>query len=472
MRHQTGGWRDCPQCDQSFTHERSPMLLSCGHHVCAACLDPDPHVSRIWHCPLGCPEKTCTLTPAPELLLRLEQGEGGNLGCDNCEADDPACCSWCEACNTWFCADCRDATHLGKAMSRHHWRDPTAAPACPTHHVALEQVCTQCEVLCCADCTDGHSGHNKLPLAQWAHHHRRNLASGLKRVAGLGVAASDRSGILNAAYNALVDPAAEQQIREQFRTLREALGQREEELLAGIAERRQAGLADLQHQLVGLATARAEARRVLEIGEGTLQCKDGELLNKLTLSVRLIRQCEAQWPSLPTDSSPPHPPAMQFDGAPQLINQCKKFGRVVDSGVRSSALNTTNRYSPNAALSDPTLELSDQGSIGNLSLSASPASACSSPTSSASRNSRAARVERREQKKMENSTNLRDVVSNAVVVVQTKRATFERWKRQCGPPGSHKVRYPRPLKRRERIAAEAAQRREERRRLFEVHGSD
>jgi len=167
-----------------------PMLLSCGHTICAGCLTQlkaDEMKSPAVACPLcgkltpfqrGKPVRESvrpneSLICALNLKQKLFSQANRVLMCAEC--GKTAASLFCQSCSAPLCEKCDEAIHCGKVLTGHrrvpikeYEQQIAAPPLCQFHQLPLDRFCIDDKTICCAECVQfpPHIGHSVVPLSQ------------------------------------------------------------------------------------------------------------------------------------------------------------------------------------------------------------------------------------------------------------------------------------------------------------------
>ncbi|OCT64316.1 E3 ubiquitin/ISG15 ligase TRIM25 [Xenopus laevis] len=263
---------NCPICLGTYT---DPVMLSCGHNFCQACIGRAFDQSEMYRCPecraffaerpvLQRNLKLCSIV---ERFLAAQSAPEEDVLCTYCESDVPAA-KTCLHCDASLCSN-----HLRRhsKSEEHILTKPTTSlenRRCSIHKKVLEYYCRNDDSCICVSCclAGEHSGHQKEAL---------NVAFGKKK--------GDLKHILEGLYSE----------REETKNRVQSLQQHRKETddkATCITERITALFRDIREQMEDLEMrVRSEINRQkmkvsLQVSEqiGQLEIKEAELTNKIS----------------------------------------------------------------------------------------------------------------------------------------------------------------------------------------------
>eukprot|EP00301_Raphidiophrys_heterophryoidea_P003264 c11481_g2_i1.p1 GENE.c11481_g2_i1~~c11481_g2_i1.p1 ORF type:complete len:662 (+),score=171.97 c11481_g2_i1:28-1986(+) len=153
---------ECMACFSNFTAQgdQLPLVLSCGHSLCLACVRQLTGKSLAVKCPVCRSE---TNVPADELTTLanralvglIESSQSGKtqiVKCDECEKTMAHV--FCQNCEASLCNGCFENLHTAKTLKKHTTTsvDSNNETWCKTHNKEVEAFCHTCNTTICATC--------------------------------------------------------------------------------------------------------------------------------------------------------------------------------------------------------------------------------------------------------------------------------------------------------------------------------
>eukprot|EP00727_Mastigamoeba_balamuthi_P010501 m51a1_g6073 hypothetical protein (688) ;mRNA; r:287203-290630 len=318
----------CGVADGSHTldpaaEERYPLLLCCGHSVCASCAHSGPEL-RCAACSQDSREPALGYRKNYLLALQIEAERSRSPAspsrrtCANCEACEATV--WCASCSVVsdgqaalgasLCAACDAASHATRLSSTHARvplaRRPPPAPRCPAHpQRPADLYCPRCAALLCDLCRDygRHADHRdalalRAAAAGDAAAHALAAAPAAARAAA---EAARRVAEVEAEGQRLAASAgaAREAARAALGRVREAAAARCEALVAEIDAAYALALAALRSQRDRVALAGAEATVAGAAGTRAAEDKDdaellGGVLQRLAAATQRAHVVDAE----------------------------------------------------------------------------------------------------------------------------------------------------------------------------------
>ena len=228
------------------------------------------------------------------------------LRCENCEEVQAAL--WCQTCEVAACQSCMDATHGAKILQRHtrvpvsdRWKTQ-GPPKCLEHGELLRYMCMTCDVVSCTDCMNYglHKGHVHELVTAVADGHRSQLQEHVRAAEAADVEAAEAARAAEQVIHQIgAEPSpvtsggtrasAKQKITEAFRSFREALDAREQELMTKVDSLADEKLTAARKQLNELGMHRSTLHVAREVAEQTLAMAPWEFSARYKRCIEILQ---------------------------------------------------------------------------------------------------------------------------------------------------------------------------------------
>jgi len=380
---------NCPVCKVPFATVTSgpnvPMLLSCGHTICAGCLAQlkgDEMKPPAVPCPLcgsltpfhkGKPVKYSVMVNEPLIyVLNLKQKLSSKsprvITCAECS--NAAATVFCQYCAVPLCEKCNEAIHCGKVLASHrripvqeYEQQAEALPMCKIHQSPLDRFCVDDKTVCCEECMQypPHIGHRTVPLSEAPNIILDLLSKSLLRYKEPSAMPRGPEEVLLAFQNVQkdIDSKAEivnRAIMDMTETLRHAIEQRAQKLIQSLDEETMTLKQALQRncdaammQYISAITYADAVSKACEMG--TSGKFDSNALCTLVEFQKLVDEVNDKTtkPKIFRPELDLAPFLMGTEFVPDLMSEISKFGEV--SMLVPPVLNVPNStVMPNAVL--------------------------------------------------------------------------------------------------------------------------
>ena len=228
------------------------------------------------------------------------------LRCENCEEVQAAL--WCQTCEVAACQSCMDGTHGAKILQRHtrvpvsdRWKTHSP-PKCLEHGELLRYMCMTCDVVSCTDCMNYglHKGHVHELVTAVADGHRSQLQEHMIAAEAADVKAADAARAAEQVIHQIgAEPSrvtsgvtrtnAKQKIMQAFRSFREALDAREQELMTKVDSVADEKLTAARKQLNELGMHRSTLHVAREVAEQTLAMAPWEFSARYKRCIEILQ---------------------------------------------------------------------------------------------------------------------------------------------------------------------------------------
>ncbi|XP_054455408.1 E3 ubiquitin-protein ligase TRIM35-like [Anoplopoma fimbria] len=242
----------CPACHDIFS---DPVLLSCSHSFCRACLQRWWTGKQFQECPVCRTVSQCG-DPPRNLALR-------NL----CESF---------------------------SIKRGQVAPVVSVPLCRLHSEKFKLFCLDHQQPVCVVCRDAkiHTDHKFRPIDEAAQDHREELQKSLKPL-------QDKLKVFNkvqmnfnqtAAHIKVQSRCTERQIREEFKKLHKFLEEEEEARMAALKEEVEQKIRMMKEKVEALSREIAALSHTVNATEITLRAEDVSFLNNYKAAVERVQQ--------------------------------------------------------------------------------------------------------------------------------------------------------------------------------------
>ena len=166
----------CPVCLELFS---DPVILTCGHNLCAACLQDVAKLSEAQGntnttCPLcqqpsQTTQKNTQLRNAVDAYRKSSAAPASPLFCSRCKDALVLAIQECRTCRCSLCKSCYEAHLSDPASQRHTCRPLSGIKLCKTHHEVIRCFCRTDRKFCCLVCayqTEDHKAHEVQSLEE------------------------------------------------------------------------------------------------------------------------------------------------------------------------------------------------------------------------------------------------------------------------------------------------------------------
>ncbi|XP_074533892.1 E3 ubiquitin-protein ligase TRIM35-like [Halichoeres trimaculatus] len=242
----------CPVCQDIF---KQPVVLTCSHSFCRACLQSWWREQLLQECPV-CKRRSSRAEPPCNLALK-------NL----CESF---------------------------VLEREHRAAQGAEALCSLHAEKLKLFCLDHQQPVCLICRDSktHAEHRFRPLHELALDHREDLQKSLKPLREkLRIFEEVRAKCEHSAEHIKVQARnTERQIREQFKKLQAFLEEEEEARVCAVREEEELKSAVMEEQVEALSTEIAALSGTIRDTEEQLRAADVSFLHSYRAAVKRVHQ--------------------------------------------------------------------------------------------------------------------------------------------------------------------------------------
>uniref|UniRef100_UPI003AAFEFE6 nuclear factor 7, ovary-like n=1 Tax=Centroberyx gerrardi TaxID=166262 RepID=UPI003AAFEFE6 len=242
----------CPVCHDIF---KDPVILSCSHSFCKACLQSWWAAKQIHDCPL-CKRRSSKSEPPRNLVLK-------NL---------------CE----------------GFLLERDQRASAGSEPLCSLHNEKLKLFCLDHQQPVCLVCRDSekHTNHRIRPIDEAARNHKEELQKSLKPLKKKLKLFNKVKGNCNQTAEHIKVQAqhTERQIKEEFKKLHQFLQEEEEARIAALREEEEQKSQTMKEKIEGLSREIAALSDTVRAIEKELRAEDISFLQNYKATVDTVQR--------------------------------------------------------------------------------------------------------------------------------------------------------------------------------------
>ncbi|XP_053171416.1 nuclear factor 7, ovary-like [Scomber japonicus] len=242
----------CPVCHDIF---QDPVVLSCSHSFCKACVQKWWREKLLHECPV-CKERPLMSDPPRNLALK-------NL----CEAF---------------------------LLKRDQRSSAGSEPLCSLHSEKLKLFCLDHQQPVCVVCRDSktHNNHKFRPIDEAAQDHKETFQKSLKPLQEKLKLFREVKGNCDqkAIHIKFQTRNIERQIKEQFKKLRQFLQDEEEARISALRDEEKQKSKDMRNKIEGLSREIAALSDTIRATEEELRAKDVSFLQNYKTAVERIQQ--------------------------------------------------------------------------------------------------------------------------------------------------------------------------------------
>ncbi|XP_053171561.1 E3 ubiquitin-protein ligase TRIM39-like [Scomber japonicus] len=240
----------CSVCHEIF---RDPVVLTCTHSFCKACLENWWREKQLSECPI-CKKRSSMSEPPVSLTLK-----------NVCEAF---------------------------LQNRDQRSSAGPEPLCSEHSEKLKLYCLDHQQPVCVVCRDSetHNNHKFTPINEATPNHKEKLQKSLKPLQEKLKLLNEVKGNCDktADYNKVQARDTERQIKEQFKKLHQLLQEEEEARISALKEEEEQKSQIMKEKIEGLSTAIAVFSDTIRVAEEELRADDVSfMLNYKTILERV-----------------------------------------------------------------------------------------------------------------------------------------------------------------------------------------